>query len=73
MGNIIDVIRSIFKGKKSYLVGLFGILVMIAESFGYLDLDLTVGEQIAGWMGSVGTMTVRAAIAKLEGRLGGSP
>ena len=50
-------------------MALLGLIVAIAEANGWLNLDLSVGEQVGVWLGSIATLTMRAAVAKLEKKL----
>jgi len=65
----LEVLKAILEGKKSYGVALLGLIVAIAEANGWLNLDLSVGEQVGVWLGSIATLTMRAAVAKLEKKL----
>jgi hypothetical protein len=69
---LIRTITKMLEGRKTYAVGLVGLLVSLLASLGVIDLDLTVGEQIQIWLGSFATVTVRAAIAKILGSNGPS-
>ena len=63
-------ILEFLKGKKTNMLGGGGILLMLFEALGPMlgidNLDLTVGEQLTIWLGSVGALTLRAAITKIE-------
>jgi hypothetical protein len=58
-------ILELLKGKKTYATGLVGVLVMLIDRFNLYDLDITVGEQVMIWLGSIGALTLRAALAKV--------
>lgn len=64
---ILKALKAIVAGKKTYGVGLAGLAVGALVSFGIIDLDITVGEQVQLWLGSFATITIRAAINKLLG------